>query len=418
MRKMAPTVRESKGLAARMQEPKPGGRVRAPWASAALLFIGLLVVGGCSSVPDEANPIEWYRGVEGWVTGDEPRPSLQPVPGANQPYPNLASVPSAPTGVPDVRARTEVAEGLVADRANALYADERVRRGLTPPGAAPRGAVTGGANLPPPPGPAPEYGAFPEPPPEYGGFDNRPPPPPPPSPPSFPVTQAMPARAPASVAQTGAGNSILAQVYQRSLAASERVMTNEPTGPRSNRPAPNLFGTPPPAAFAASSALPTASKGVLPSPAPAPAVSSAPPLRVARAANPEARPYRGLNADSAAVSHHVATILFATGSNALSREAKSLLGEIADWQRSNGGIIRIVGYASSRTRDMDAMRHRVANFRISLERAEAVARELRRHGVAPGKLAIGAKSDTEPVFSEAMPSGEAANRRAEVYIDL
>jgi outer membrane protein OmpA-like peptidoglycan-associated protein len=136
----------------------------------------------------------------------------------------------------------------------------------------------------------------------------------------------------------------------------------------------------------------------------------------------DARLNRGLNVNPgtrpATVSHHVATILFASGSNALSREAQSLLAEIADWQRGNGGIIRIVGYASSRTRDMDALQHRMTNFRISLERAEAVARELRRHGVAPEKLSVGAKSDAEPVLSEAMPKGEAANRRAEVYIDL
>ena len=29
------------------------------------------VLAGCSSVPDEMNPVEWYRGASAWVAGDE-----------------------------------------------------------------------------------------------------------------------------------------------------------------------------------------------------------------------------------------------------------------------------------------------------------------------------------------------------------
>ena len=63
------------------------------------------------------------------------------------------------------------------------------------------------------------------------------------------------------------------------------------------------------------------------------------------------------------------------------------------------------------------MTHQIVNFRISVDRAHAVARELLRLGVPPGKLNIGAKSDQERVFYEFMPAGETENQRAEIYIE-
>ena len=47
----------------------------------------------------------------------------------------------------------------------------------------------------------------------------------------------------------------------------------------------------------------------------------------------------------------------------------------------------------------------------------AVADELIRHGVSPDRLEVVAMSDSSPVYQEWMPSGEAGNRRAEVFID-
>ena len=86
--------------------------------------------------------------------------------------------------------------------------------------------------------------------------------------------------------------------------------------------------------------------------------------------------------------------------------------------KSRGGAVRVVGHASSRTRDLPIDRHMLVNFRISLERAQAVAAELVRLGVAPEDLFVEARSDTEPVFYESMPAGEAENRRAEVFLEF
>ena len=44
--------------------------------------------------------------------------------------------------------------------------------------------------------------------------------------------------------------------------------------------------------------------------------------------------------------------------------------------------------------------------------------ELVRLGVSPNALLVEARSDTEPVFYESMPAGEAENRRAEVFLEF
>jgi len=45
-----------------------------------------------------------------------------------------------------------------------------------------------------------------------------------------------------------------------------------------------------------------------------------------------------------------------------------------------------------------------------------VAGELMRLGVAKDKIVVAAVSDAEPMYYEIMPSGEAGNRRTEIYL--
>jgi len=86
-------------------------------------------------------------------------------------------------------------------------------------------------------------------------------------------------------------------------------------------------------------------------------------------------------------------------------------------KNEKGGSLRVVGHASSRTRDVDPLRHRLVNFRLSLARANAVARALARRGVPASEVRVQAMSDNVPLYHEFMPSGEAGNRRAEIYLD-
>ena len=77
----------------------------------------------------------------------------------------------------------------------------------------------------------------------------------------------------------------------------------------------------------------------------------------------------------------------------------------------------IVGHASSRTRSMDVIRHKMVNLQVSVARAETVAKALVGLGAKPENLMIGAAADREPKYFEFMPSGEAGNRRTEIFIE-
>ena len=111
------------------------------------------------------------------------------------------------------------------------------------------------------------------------------------------------------------------------------------------------------------------------------------------------------------------TISFANGSSKLSSATSSQLKKVAVLQRQYGGVVKVVGYASSRTRDMDPVKHMVANLNISLSRAQSVAKELAKYGVPANMIQIEGAGDNNPVVGdEDMPSLEAANRRVEVYL--
>ena len=117
------------------------------------------------------------------------------------------------------------------------------------------------------------------------------------------------------------------------------------------------------------------------------------------------------------MSYRAASVFFKTGSARLGKGDRKKLREVAALQRKRNATLRIIGHASSRTRDLDPVKHQIVNFRISVDRAHVVARELVRLGVPPGKLNIGAKSDQERVFYEFMPAGETGNQRTEIYIE-
>ncbi|MBT3883178.1 MAG: OmpA family protein, partial [Rhodospirillaceae bacterium] len=77
-----------------------------------------------------------------------------------------------------------------------------------------------------------------------------------------------------------------------------------------------------------------------------------------------------------------------------------------------------VGHASSRTRSTNVAKHKLINLRVSAARADSIAKELVKFGTKTSDIAIGAVSDSEPKYYEYMPSGEAGNRRAEIFIDF
>ena len=125
----------------------------------------------------------------------------------------------------------------------------------------------------------------------------------------------------------------------------------------------------------------------------------------------------GYNPVSAQISREaqVATIQFGRSSSRLDARDQQLIATVVSAHRQNGGNILVVGHASSRTGQLPMSSHEVVNFQVSFARANAVAQALIRNGVSPERVTVEAVADDQPIYSEAMPTGEAGNRRAEIY---
>ena len=114
----------------------------------------------------------------------------------------------------------------------------------------------------------------------------------------------------------------------------------------------------------------------------------------------------------------VARITFTHGSSRLTDEDLSKIKKVANlFYENEGKKIVIVGHASSRTNyDMDLTKHALVNFNISLERARKVMSEFSTIGLNSQRIELVAMSDAKPLYEEIMPRLEAANRRAEIFI--
>ncbi len=179
--------------------------------------------------------------------------------------------------------------------------------------------------------------------------------------------------------------------------------------------------------------------GATPQPAPAPAPQQAAiPYASTAGAGSAAPPERMVSEDGAVVvdfsavdsapvagsrlrpsgeTRPVALIYFADASSALDANAHRVLREVVRLQRENGGLVRVVGHASARTGTDDLLRQKIGNLRMSLARANAVAAALADMGVPADRIQVAGAGDTELIYDESSPTGEAGNRRAEIYLD-
>ena len=112
----------------------------------------------------------------------------------------------------------------------------------------------------------------------------------------------------------------------------------------------------------------------------------------------------------------LATIIFAHSSYDLDQRDMEVLRQVARVQRQYGGNLVVVGHSSGRTLQIDPLQNRIVNFQLSLHRANAVALALTRFGVSPENVLVEARGALQPIYLESMATGEAGNRRAEVYL--
>ena len=395
-----------------------------------------LSTGGCSSVPDAVNPVEWYKGAGDWISGEDEvaaakqtkadQAQAKPVPGADKPFPKLDSVPERPPQSTSAE-REKMANSLIADRDRARYSDEQFRR---QDGSIAGGSLPQAASVAPVPAPrsAPPAPAAPSQMMARQGIPS-----PVVAPPNNPVT-----RVPAMPNQP-------IPVHPNQTVPS--VGLPRPPQPIQMPAVPTIEPPPPPVVVGSSappdSAFPQRPLGIPQRPptvnpsggGPAFSRPAPPPQRdsvfyqadrfAPRFPNEVGRPLRPAgDAETFETalsllpnSPPVATILFADGSARIGRSDRQVIRQIYNDYRTRGGRIHVVGHASSRTRNLDQVSHQLANFSISYERARSVAGVLERLGVPPEVIVVTALSDQEPTYFEVMPAGEAGNRRVEIFFE-
>jgi len=109
-------------------------------------------------------------------------------------------------------------------------------------------------------------------------------------------------------------------------------------------------------------------------------------------------------------------IRFNPGSSRLSQRDKRRISKLVKDYKNRGGVISVIGHASSRTNNMDKQKHDLVNFEVSFDRANIVSNELIRQGVAPEHLVMEARADRDPIYYEYMPAGETGNQRVEIFL--
>ncbi len=358
-------------------------------AFAAVLLFGLA---GCSAVPDYANPVEWYKGTVEYFVGDDTDSetsadtsfSERAAEHGDGPFPRVSDTPDVPKRAKTVEELEDIEEGLIADREHARYTDEVIRRDS-------EGELT--ATKPPPVGPdkvvsssdtdiqsaaAPKLG----------------------TPPQDSVV-ARPTTAPAVRPEAP-------------LPAGERRAVATPV----TVPMASSLTTPVPTESGGDLDVREQFKSLFASSGPYATMSSrGPPSRENSGANRWTPVPMTPETAGPTVSIQAAVISFERGSSALSLEGRDALGTVAALHRERGGTVRVIGHASSRTRELSLEKHKLANFSISVDRARVVASELIRAGVKARDVFPSALADQERIYFEWMPSGESGNQRVEVFLD-
>lgn len=361
------------------------------------VVLGAVLLGGCSSVPDYANPVHWYESTADWISGttEDAKPLSEPV--------------ERPRGR-SAQATNDLVDGLGADRANARYNQERPNRDGTPtrplaPQAAPSpvSAVTPKPQTVAPAAPAPvqQQVAMPQPAPApvttapIAQLGDAAPPPPTVqtevAPPPAVAAQPQPVAVRAAPAQPES----LEQVYSRRLAEFSR-----PTAPLQPvaaatvaPPAPSLV--PPPAA----PVLRTASAGT---------ITLIPPGEARKRVSASgARPLDAFPAGRSSASFRVASVAFGEGTAALAATERASLANVAALLKQGNAKARIIGYSASTRLDVDPSANLEGNRQLAAERADTVAEQLVRLGVSKQRLYAGGRVDASASATDAV----------EIYID-
>ena len=114
----------------------------------------------------------------------------------------------------------------------------------------------------------------------------------------------------------------------------------------------------------------------------------------------------------------VAVIQFGRASSGLGGRDGDILKKIAQIQKKNGGTVRVVAHAEQDVTGSSVGQIEQGNYDVSRRRALNIANQLMALGVPRSAIIAEAASDSEPKYATNTARGIAANRRAEIFLDL
>jgi outer membrane protein OmpA-like peptidoglycan-associated protein len=324
--------------------------------------------------------------IDSMFAGDPPPPTARTSGGAapaqSGDYPKLNTVPERPA-----RPTPPPQQGLAADRQGARYADNEVRPvnetadavvgqrlgASTPRPAAPQNAAQPGAAQPAAAPVAPVQSA-----------------------PPTPMQQQVPPQSAAPAAPVAQ-----APATQQQLPMAQAPMPQQQAAMPAPAPVPMASTLPPPPA-------PSQQALVLP-PTTRPAVST-----VSGGRAPAAAPMPSPAVYGNVV--QVAVVQFGRASSGLSGDDVAVLRDVAEIQKKQGGVVRIIGHASQDSTSDDPQRAFDANYNVSLARANAIASQLASYGVPRNAIQVQGAGDRQPEYDPVTAVAVASNRRAEIFL--
>ncbi|WP_169568715.1 OmpA family protein [Sneathiella limimaris] len=394
-------------------------------ASRMAIAASFLALAGCST-PDWVNPVNWFED-----TADAPQQIEQPeeevakAPATSSDedgeFPKLGDTPPVPGKTISIKDAETIEQGLKADKEKAQYTDQKLRADTAiqplptpkpveapaPAAAAPSASVASSGPLTAPATVAPVTSApLTAPKPVSAGT----------APTLAAPSQAtqggvklMPNAAPVTTPEDAyaqrvpGGNTVVISgsgvndVYQRQLAASAATTTTLPASTQ----------------FQSYPVQPLNNSAVAVSPIVQDTYNQPVALGYGNATGVGGA---AQNVGYSSYGEPAAIIHFEVGSSRVGSGDMSKLRSIAKQYGQQGGIVKVVGHASSRTRELPLDRHKLVNLRMSQERATSVVKALINLGVPSESIAVESKSDLMPLTREAMPSDEAKNRRTEIFL--
>ena len=311
-----------------------------------------MMVQGCETTSDIVSAANPMN----WFEEDEVAEQKESeVPGQDEAYPKIGTVPERPADPVVKREYEELKSGLVSDRENAQYTDQVIRSQAIP--------------------------------------DE-----------TLPTVQA--AQLPVKVTSPGnppvASNVKPAPENVGPLASSTGSAAGQATAPTVN--AAKLPAQP--KAQKAPKAQPLTQNSQF-------TQATQPPANTAQVAQASQQPTQN-KADQLAAKL-LANIYFSDGATGLTSSDRDVISQVIGIVRNNRAMVRIVGHSSA-LRTSASASAQLSNYKVSLDRANAVAQDMVRQGLPADLIQVDARGASEPVYTENTPSAQAYNRRVEIFI--